>query len=236
MSTDINVLIPMAGLGSRFSVAGYEKPKPLIEVNGRPMIEAVVDSLGVSGRYIYIVQKSHYDSYNLDELLSSITPGCEIIQVEGETEGAAITSLFAKGYINTSSPLLIANSDQIIEWDPDEFLSQAQGHDGSIAVFQASSSKWSYALTGLDGYVSKVAEKQVISDQATVGIYYWSKGSDYVFYAEQMVDKKIRTNNEYYICPVYNQAIANGKKIVTYEVGKMFGIGTPEDLESYLNA
>lgn len=231
-----NILIPMAGLGSRFAEQGYVLPKPLIDVDGAPMIQRVVDSLGIDGRYIFIVQKSHYDKYNLREELFKIAPGSEVVVIDGITDGAARTTLFAKDLIDNDSPLIIANSDQIVEWSAEEFvqLTVDPNFSGAIALFKATDSKWSYAQIK-DDYVSRVAEKVVISDNASVGIYGWKHGHDYVRFANQMIAKGIRTNNEFYICPVYNEAIEQGHKIHPYFIGKMHGVGTPEDLLEYLN-
>lgn len=233
----LNVLIPMAGLGSRFKDAGYAFPKPLVEVNGKPMIQAVVESLGVSAKYTYIVQKEHAEKYNLSYLLNLITPECNIIQVDGITEGAAVTSLLARDYIDNDSPLIMANSDQIVEWNSRQFIYDlmTKNADGGIATFKSTHPKWSYAKVDDHGLVVEVAEKKPISDIATVGIYYWKHGSDFVRYAEQMISKDIRTNNEFYVCPVFNEAIADDKRIFVSEIKKMWGIGTPEDLNYYLS-
>jgi HAD superfamily hydrolase (TIGR01509 family) len=232
----LNVLIPMAGAGSRFSQAGYTFPKPLIEVRGKPMIQVVVENLNIEANYIYIVQKEHYEKYNLNYLLSLITPGCKIVQVDGLTEGAACTTLLAKEFIDNDAPLVMANSDQFVEWNSNEcmYAFSADDIDGGILTFKATHPKWSYAKLDDHGFVSEVAEKKPISDNATVGIYYWKHGSDYVKYAEQMIAKNIRTNNEFYVCPVFNEAIGDGKKIRVKEIKKMWGIGTPEDLNYFL--
>ena len=232
----MNVLIPMAGAGSRFAQAGYTFPKPLIEVNGKPMIQVVVENLNVEAHFIYLVQKEHYEKYNLKQLLNLITPGCDIVQVDGITDGAARTTLLAKQFIDNDEPLLMANSDQYVEWNSNEVLYAftADEIDGGIVTFKATHPKWSFAKIGDDGFVSEVAEKNPISDNATVGIYYWKKGSDYVKYAEQMIDKNIRTNGEFYTCPTFNEAIADGKKIRAKSIDKMWGIGTPEDLNYFL--
>ncbi len=234
----MNVLIPMAGAGSRFSTAGYTFPKPLIEVKGKPMIQVVVESLNIEANYIYIVQKSHREKYNLDTLLGLITPNCKIVEIEGITEGAASTTLLAKEYINNDSPLIITNSDQFIDWNSTEFMYQMneKEFDGGIVSFPATHPKWSFAKTDENGLVLEVAEKKPISDKATAGIYYWKNGSDYVKYAEQMIVSDIRVNNEFYVCPVYNEAIKDDKKIFNYmiEADKMWGLGTPEDLNYYL--
>lgn len=233
----MNVLIPMAGAGSRFAQAGYTFPKPLIEVNGKPMIESVVNNLNMEAHYIFIVQKSHYENYHLKYLLNLIAPDCGIVQVDGITEGAACTTLLAKDYIDNDQPLVIANSDQYVVWNSNEcmYAFSADDIDGGILTFESHHPKWSYAKIGEDGFVSEVAEKKVISSNATVGIYYWKRGSDYVKYAEQMIDQNIRVNNEFYVCPVFNQAINDGKKIRIKEVKQMWGLGTPEDLKTFLS-
>jgi beta-phosphoglucomutase-like phosphatase (HAD superfamily)/dTDP-glucose pyrophosphorylase len=233
----LNVLIPMAGAGSRFAQAGYTFPKPLIEVRGKSMIQVVVDNLNIEANYIFIVQKEHYEKYNLKYLLNLIAPECKIVQVDGMTEGAACTTLLAKEYINADAPLVIANSDQFVEWNSNEVLYafSADDIDAGILTFKASHPKWSYAKLDDNGFVSEVAEKKVISDNATVGVYYWKRGSDYVKYAEQMISKNIRVNNEFYVCPVFNEAVTDDKKIRVKSIEKMWGIGTPEDLNYFLD-
>ena len=233
----MNVLIPMAGAGSRFQQAGYTFPKPLIDVRGKPMIQVVVDSLNIEANYIYIVQKEHRSKYNLDTLLNLITPNCRIVEVDGITEGAACTTLLAKEFINNDEPLIIANSDQYIEWDSNEFMYKMteQSLDGGIVTFRATHPKLSFAKVNDMGYVVEVAEKKPISDIATVGVYYWKQGKNYVTYAERMIEKNIRVNNEFYVCPVFNQAIEDNKLIKTFDIKTMLGLGTPEDLQYFLD-
>jgi HAD superfamily hydrolase (TIGR01509 family) len=232
----LNVLIPMAGAGSRFEKAGYTFPKPLIEVNGKPMIQVVVENLNIDANYIFIVQKSHRVKYNLDTLLNLISPNCKIIDVDGITEGAACTALLAKNFINNDCPLFFANSDQFVEWDSNEFMYKMNESnlDGGIVTFESTHPKWSFAKVDDNNLVTEVAEKNPISNNATVGFYYWKNGKDFVTYAESMIEKNIRVNNEFYVCPVFNEAISDGKKIKNYRIDKMWGIGTPEDLKFYL--
>ena len=232
----LNVLIPMAGAGSRFQQAGYTFPKPLIEVKGKPMIQVVVENLNIKANFIYVVQKEHREKYNLDTLLNLITPNCKIVEVDGITEGAACTALLAKEYIDNDNPLFFANSDQFVEWDSNEFLYKMNetNADGGIVSFRATHPKWSFAKIDEQGLVTEVAEKNPISDIATVGYYYWKQGSDFVKYAEDMIDKDIRVNGEFYVCPVFNQAIEDNKEIRTFDIPKMWGLGTPEDLKEYL--
>jgi HAD superfamily hydrolase (TIGR01509 family) len=232
----LNVLIPMAGAGSRFEQAGYTFPKPLIDVRNKPMIQVVVENLNIKANYVYIVQKKHREKYNLDTLLNLITPGCKIVEVDGLTEGAACTALLAKEYINNDAPLFFANSDQFAEWDSNEFMYKMNetNTDGGIVTFEATHPKWSFAKVNELGLVTEVAEKNPISNIATVGYYYWKHGSDFVKYAEQMINKNIRVNNEFYVCPVFNEAIQDNKQIRTFNIDKMWGLGTPEDLKYYL--
>ena len=232
----LNILIPMAGAGSRFEKAGYTFPKPLIEVKGKPMIQVVVENINIDANYIYIVQKSHREKYNLDTLLNLITPNCNIIEVDGTTEGAACTALLAKELINNENSLFFANSDQFVEWNSSEFMYKMQESevDGGIVTFESTHPKWSFAKTDKNGFVTEVAEKNPISNLATAGYYYWKNGSDFVKYAENMIYNNIRVNNEFYVCPVFNQAIKDKKQIITFNVEKMWGLGTPEDLDFYL--
>ena len=232
----MNVLIPMAGAGSRFQQAGYTFPKPLIDVNGKPMIQMVVENLNIDANFVFVVQKEHREKYNLDTLLNLIAPNCKVVEVDGLTEGAACTALLAKEYIDSDAPLFFANSDQFVEWDSNEFFYKMNetDADGGIVTFKATHPKWSFAKIDDNGIVTEVAEKNPISDLATVGFYYWKHGSDFVKYAEQMISNNVRVNNEFYVCPVFNQAIEGGRVIRTFDVPKMWGTGTPEDLKYYL--
>jgi HAD superfamily hydrolase (TIGR01509 family) len=231
----ITVVIPMAGNGSRFASAGYIDPKPLIPVRGKSMISWVVDNIAVPNATFVFVIRSDYPESCKDHL-RSIAPGCSFITVDKVTEGAACTVLLAKDIINNDTPLLIANSDQFIEFDPVEFVHSflLSGADGKISTFDGTRDpKWSYAAVK-DGFVTEVREKDPFSDHATTGIYMWKRGSDFVRFAEQMISKNIRINNEFYTVPVYNEAIAAGLKVTISGCTKMWGLGTPEDLEFFL--
>lgn len=240
----LNVVIPMAGKGSRFITAGYSFPKPLIDVNNKPMIQVVVDNIGLEAKYIFLVLKEHYDQYALKYLLPLITKPnpCEIVIVDKVTEGAACTVLLAKELINNNDELILANSDQWVNWEPEHFLKyvREKNVDGSILTFNSTHIKWSYAKINDEGFVTEVAEKKPISNIATTGIYYFKHGKYFVQSAEQMINKNIRTNGEFYVCPVFNELVGTndivngGGKVVPYPVAEMKGLGTPEDLKQYL--
>lgn len=232
----LNIVIPMAGRGSRFADAGYEMPKPLIDINGHPMIEFVTKNItpNCEHRFIFICQQEHIEKYGLDNKLKSYVNNCEIIPITYITEGAACTVLLAERLIDSYDPMMIANSDQYVDIDINQYISRMQGYDGLIMTMPASHPKWSYIKYEKE-LVTLVREKEVISDQATVGIYNYKRGGDFVKYAHQMIDKNIRVNNEFYVAPVYNEMIEAGLRISYCDVGeKMYGLGTPEDLERFL--
>ncbi len=236
----LNLVIPMAGRGARFQEKGYTFPKPLVEIRRKPMIEIVVGNLlpSCDHRYIFICQREHYERYALKETLANIAPGCEVVTVEGVTEGAACTVLLAAGYFANEDELIIAISDQYVDFDVNDFIRHARRADldGDILVFRATHPKWSYVKLESGDLVVEVAEKRPISNLATVGIYYYRRGLDFLSAAEQMITKDIRTNNEFYVCPVYNELILQGRQIGVMEIqaSQMYGLGTPEDLERFL--
>tara|TARA_A100001515_G_scaffold143525_1_gene144872 strand:+ start:4394 stop:5107 length:714 start_codon:yes stop_codon:yes gene_type:complete len=234
----MKILIPMAGEGSRFAKEGYTFPKPLIDVRGKPMIQHVVENLDFVSEYVFLVRKKHLDQYQgLADTLKRITNNsCQIVEVDGLTEGAACTALLAEKHIDCDEDLLIANSDQFIEYQRQNFVSlrNMTDVDAIVWTFNAVHPKWSFVKTNSRGYITEVAEKKPISDIATCGIYWYRKGSDFVKYAHQMIEKDIRVNNEFYIAPVYNELIQDNKSLVPFYVHKMWGLGTPEDLRYFL--
>ena len=232
----LNIVIPMAGAGSRFAKAGFTFPKPLIEVKGKPMTQVVIENLNIIANYIFIVQSDHLEKYHLDTTLNLIAPGCKIVEVNGVTEGAACTVLLAKEYIDNSNPVFFANSDQFVEWNSNDFFYKMNETkcDGGIPVFKSTHPKWSFIRTNDDGNVVEVQEKNPISDKATVGFYYFKEGKEFVRCAEKMINNNDRVNGEFYLCPVYNYLINDGGIVKPFEVKEMWGLGTPEDLDTYL--
>ncbi|EAI3646434.1 lipopolysaccharide biosynthesis protein, partial [Campylobacter jejuni] len=237
----MNIVIPMAGLGSRFAKAGFDKPKPFIDVLDKPMIVRVLENLKYKdARYILIARKEHLTKEKklVDEIKNNFN--VEFIPIDKLTEGTACTVLYARKYINNDMPLMIANSDQIVDINIADFINDSfkRGLDGSILTFidKEKNPKWSFAKLNND-LVVEVKEKEAISEFATVGIYFFNKGKIFVESAIDMIIENDRVNNEFYTCPVYNYAIKSGAKIGIYNIdfSKMHGIGTPEDLEKYIN-
>ena len=238
----INIVIPMAGLGSRFAQAGYEKPKPFIDVDGQPMIARVIENLYYPGaNYILIGRKEHLEKEK--DIVEAILKkyNAIFIGIDKLTEGTACTVLYARRYINNSNPLLIANSDQLVDVSIEDYINDCldKKMDGSILTFLDAerNPKWSFAKIDAQNLVTEVQEKKAISEYATVGIYFFNKGKDFVDGAIDMIINNDRVNNEFYTCPVYNYSILDKKKIIIYNIGQeaMHGMGTPEDLESYLS-
>lgn len=237
----INIVVPMAGAGSRFAISVYKKPKPFIDVAGKPMIVRVLENLSCPGvNYILIAQKEHMEKESalvgdIEKDFSAI-----FVPIDKLTEGAVCTVLYARKYINNDQPLLIANSDQIVDMNILDFLDDciSRGLDGSILTFidKHKDPKWSFAKTDEHNLVTEVREKVAISEYATVGIYLFAKGKNFVSAAIDMIIENDRVNNEFYTCPTYNYFIRDGAKIGVYNIDfeQMHGLGTPEDLSQYL--
>jgi NDP-sugar pyrophosphorylase family protein len=254
----MKILMPIAGRGSRFQVRAnqnieYRKPKPLIDVKGRPMVRWATGSLPfikhpgqtVAGELlvepndlIFIALQEHDAGYQIGRELKNIYgEDIEIIFLDEVTRGAAETALKAKDFINNDEPLIISDSDHFFDGVAlAELLADNPGIDGAIPVFSvpASDTKWSFSRLGDDGYVDQVAEKQPISTWANVGCYYFGKGSDFVATAEEAINNQEKCNNEFYIAPLYNKIIARGGKVKLAFPEYVHGLGTPEDLEFFL--
>jgi dTDP-glucose pyrophosphorylase len=235
-SEPLTIVVPMAGRGSRFADAGYADPKPLIPVNGKPMIKLVIENLRPRGphRFVFICQRDHVKAYDLEPKLKAWAPGCEIVQLDGVTEGAACTVLTAAHLIG-DGPLMIANSDQYIDHPIDAYLAAMEGLDGLIMTMQAHEEKWSFVAVDDEGIATEVAEKKPISTHATTGIYNFARGSDFIAGAQAMIDRDLRVNGEFYVAPVYNMLIGKGARFGISDIGEgMHGLGTPADLELFL--
>jgi len=228
----------MAGAGSRFVEAGFKEPKPLIPILGKTMIERVVENLDLpDAKYLFIVQQEHRQNFPIDVILNRISNGkCEVVETKGLLPGALHSILTAENILETDDELLIANSDQLVVARPIKFVEylRNQRADGGIMTFKASGKKWSYALINEQGYVERVAEKEEISNNATVGVYYWRSSSYFLECARKFVKRNLPTNGEFYVSPVFNEAISERKKIVAIASPKHVSLGTPELLAEFI--
>jgi len=236
----LTIVIPMAGAGTRFAQAGYQKPKPFIDVGGKPMIVRVLENLAYpNARYVLVARKEQLESEPF--LVQQIERNFNVIflQLDRLTEGTVCTVLFARRQFKDEHPLLIANCDQIVDIDIRDFINDCQERelDGSMLTFvnEAGDPKWSYARLGSDNLVCEVREKAAISVYATVGIYFYTRSRDFVDAALDMWIAGDRVNNEYYTCPTYNHAIRSGLRIGIHNIptSAMHGLGTPEDLNTF---
>jgi NDP-sugar pyrophosphorylase family protein len=236
----MNILVLMAGKGSRFAADGFQIPKPLIKITEeKTIIEVAMSNINISkeDNLIFMCHSDH-KQYDLEKTLLSIHENAKIIYVDSYTRGAACTALIASEYIDTDDELLIMNSDQFIEWNMDHFRQfvHQENADSAIITFIADgSNKWSYVLVDNDGYITTVKEKSPISNIATVGIYYFKRGNDFVSSVNKMIDANDTVNDEFYLAPCYNYLYQDGKSIINYIIPRMYSIGTPEDLYKFKN-
>ena len=232
---ELNVVIPAAGEGKRFKDAGYVDPKPFIKLpNGKRMITNVVDNLNVGGCQLHqILRRDHLNDWgNCTDLRLAHS-----VFIDKLTRGTAETCLLISSEIDNNKPLIIANSDQLLEWDPVSFyyFCQNTNLDGVVTVFNCldRNPKWSYCKLDDNRTVTELVEKEAVSDLACCGVWFWKRGSDFCKYAREMIASGITVKGEFYISTVYNYAIADHKRVGTFVVDKMTGLGTPEDLEKY---
>jgi dTDP-glucose pyrophosphorylase len=238
MINKLNILIPAAGVGSRFKIEGYSSIKPMIKIGDKTMIDRAITSLNLKGQYIFIINNQNGQTEEFIQEIKNVVPDARIVEVDYITDGPASTALLASDFINNDNPLVIANCDQIMEWEPEEFFNEINTttKDGLVVTYKVQTQKNSYVQLDEDGNAVRFAEKEIISEHSLNGIHFWKTGSDFVSSATEMIRKDIRTNNEFYISQTYNELIRIGKKIGIYEidVDKHWAVGTPKDLELYL--
>jgi len=236
----LNIVIPMAGASRRFAQAGEITPKPFIEINGRSMIECVLDNLSYpSASYILVAKKEHIDQFSNHFEYIKKKYNCIVLSLNNHTDGPLCTCLKAHELINNDDPLVFANCDQIIDLRMDDWLAECKKNhaDGSILIFNDNNPKWSFVSINSYGLIDDVKEKIVISNNATVGIYFYRKGSYFVNAALSIIADAEKTNDEYYVAPTYNYMIKKNMKVLPYQIPieTMHGVGTPEDLKIYLS-
>tara|TARA_A100000172_G_scaffold73687_1_gene55388 strand:+ start:1123 stop:2277 length:1155 start_codon:yes stop_codon:yes gene_type:complete len=230
-----NILVPMAGLGSRFIKEGFKVPKQIINIKDKHLIDISLDCLDYKNcNLIFVLRDEHVYNHHMDELLvKKFGSDIKIVVLDKLTDGSVCSCLFAEEYIDNDAPLVIHTLD--IEFRPvfDPHVMETLDVDGLILTFKSNSTNYSYAQLDKDGNVTKTAEKKSISPNACVGIYGFKKGSDFCKYAREMIERNLRTKNEFYISPLYNLLIEDGKKIKTQSVDKMHIFGTPDEYHFY---
>ena len=230
-----NILVPMAGLGSRFIKEGFKVPKQIINIKDKHLIDISLDCLNYKDcNLIFVLRDEHVYNHHMDELLmKKFGDDISIVVLDQLTDGSVCSCLFAESLIDNDAPLVIHTLD--IEFRPvfDPHVMETLDADGLILTFKSNSTNYSYAQLDKDGNVTRTEEKKAISPNACVGIYGFKKGSDFCKYAREMIDRDLRTKNEFYISPLYNILIEHGKKIVTEDVDKMHIFGTPDEYHFY---
>lgn len=235
----LRIVIPMGGEARRFQERGFTFPKPLIEVRGKPMIEVVARNLAPSEphRFVFVARQEDLSRWALGEVLRLVSPGCRVVPLRRPTSGALCSVLLAMEEIADDGELLIANGDQFLDVAMDRFLDRVRssGADGGILTFPSKHPKWSFVREE-DGVVVQVAEKRPISDSATAGVYWFRRSSDFLRAAEKSMLKNSAIDGQFYVCPVYNELILEGGRIVTHRIPRecMHSLGTPEDFETFV--
>ena len=230
----INILIPMAGEGSRFK-ATHKLPKPLISVNNKPMIVRTIESLGIMGRYHFVIRDNKYMQQTIDAIYN-VCYNPNIITINETTQGAACSSLLVEKYMNGEEELIIANCDQIMNWNSYAVLTELRKYDGAVVTVNDTDAKHSYVKIE-DGVAVQFVEKQVISNNALTGIHYWKHSKYFFESAKRMIsDNNKSANGEYYVAPTYNYLLRDGFDIGVCKINNnnFYPVGTPEDLEKYL--
>lgn len=230
-----NLILPISGKSQRFLDAGFKMPKPLILAKNKHVIDWSMDSIDYNDcNLIFLVRLDHVYNFSIDKILEQkYGPDIKVIVVEKITRGTLETCLLAKDYIDNSIPLIIYTPDVYFEpqFNPNTI---ADDVDGFLLTFVANSPDHSYCVVD-NGVVSKVAEKEVISNQANVGIYYFKHGCDFVKYGQKVIDNAMTVNNEFYVAPMYNLLINDGLKITASGVEKMHVLGTPQSFNFFVN-
>ena len=231
-----NIVIPMAGNGSRFPKGQY-LPKPLIDINGKPMIVRAIESLDLQDAQWHFIIRQDQFTKSIKEILSDTVHNPKFIEVDKTTEGPACSVLLFKEFINSDEELITANCDQIMEWNSQLFFHNVRLYDGAVVTYYSDTDKNSYVKLDRKGRAVQFAEKEVISNISLNGIHYWKKGKDFVESAEAMIAENDRApNGEFYIAPTYNYMIKTGKNIGIYHIPneQHHAVGVPVDLERFL--
>lgn len=235
----MKIVIPMAGSDDRFRQHGFPFPKPVVEIDGRPLIEHAYDCLRTipEADFTFVIRKEDNLRFHLGDMLRLLDAECTIINTEGETSGAACTVLLAIDQIDNDEELIVANGDQVLDFNLNHVVQEfrTRGLDGGTVVFDSVHPRWSFVKTDNEGFVIEAAEKRPISRNATAGIYYFRRGSDFVTSAKAMIRKGASVNGGYFVCPSFNELILSQKKVGVFEINRdqYISLATPQAVEEY---
>lgn len=235
----MNILFLLAGDSRPFEEHGYQYPKYLIEIEGKPLIQHVIEHVNISRdyRHIFVIRKEEAVRFHFESVLKLLSPGADVIISEGPTHGAACTALLAVELIDSDESLLIVNGDQVVEVSLDEALSsfEEKSLDGGIVVFDSVHPRWSYVRLDDDDMVIEAAEKRPISRNATAGMYYFARGRDFVSAAKGMIRKDAHVADAFYVCPSYNEMLLSQKHIGVYRIprGNYHSLTSPQGVQEY---
>ena len=207
MNKKATLLVPIAGKGQRFIDEGFHMPKPLIMVDGEHIIDWSFKSIDVSEyNIVFVVREEHIRNFGIDHVLKNkFGTDVTIVSTDKITSGTVASCLLAEKYIDNDMPLVVYTLD--VYFEPRFNLDAVGDSDGFILTFKANNPAYSYVQLNENGTAARTAEKEIISENAAVGIYYFKRGSDFVKYSHEMIDKNLRSNNEFYVCPLYNLMI-----------------------------
>lgn len=217
----MNIVILMAGAGKDFEAQGHSYPKYLLEIQNKPIIQRVIDSLkNLGNNIICIIRKEDQEKYFLGDMMKILCPEVKIIMVENVTKGAVCTALFAIEDINNDEELLVINGDQLIKSNIYSAIADFRNRDldGGILTFKSVHPRWSFVALDKNDFVIETSEKRPISNNATAGCYYYKKGNEFIKSCFSVIEKDANTNGTYYISSTYNELILDQKKVGIYEI------------------
>ncbi len=238
----MKVVLPMAGGDESFRKAGFLFAKPLIEIAGRALVEHAFAPLSAipGAEFVFVIRKEDDLRFHLGEVLRLLRPGAKVIRAEGETAGAACTALLAVEEIGPEEELLIANADQVLDFDVAGAIGRLRGRglDAGTVVFDSVHPRWSFVKTDAEGLVVEAAEKRPISRNATAGVYWYRRGRFFVEAAKEMISKGASVNGGFFVCPTFNELILAQRRIGVERIerGQYVSLASPQAVEDYEKA
>ena len=236
----MRIVVPLAGSDESFKRNGYAYAKPVIEIDGRPLVEHAFDRLrplGEQGRFVFVVRRDDDNRYFLRDMLHLLDPNSLVVRTVGASAGAACTVLLAIEHIEPDQELIISNGDQLLEFDVMAAVEDFRKRelDGGTVVFDSVHPRWSFVKTDDSGVIIEAAEKRPISRDATAGFYWFKRGQDFVDAAQRMIKKAASVNGSYFVCPAFNEMVLTQKRLGTYRIEReqYVSLASPQAVEEY---